>query len=93
MPYCHTAVRIHEIVEVSKALADGESVSPKEARKPRPEFRGFCQTPGQVFLDIRFEGVAGADNDPSTYDAAFRLDQQQGREMHQTSPQLSAQAN
>jgi hypothetical protein len=79
MDYRHPVHRIHEIVQASKCLNEGESFSVKPNGEHSASFNADLALMDGPFLDIRYTGAAGQTTRPVTYEAALLLDQRRIR--------------
>lgn len=79
MPYRHSAVRIHEIIQADKVLGSGQSVHGQKKGKQGLAFEATVDLLDGGFLDMIFRGKAGVNSIPTTYDGNFFLEQQRVR--------------
>lgn len=70
---------IQEIIQASKSIAVGHSLSIEKKASHGSKFDAPVELLDGPFCDMRFLGKAGRNDDPASYDSSFLLEQQRVR--------------
>lgn len=79
MNYRYPSHRIQEIVQAPKSIQVGHTLSIERKANHGSKFDAPVELLDGPFCDMRFLGKANRNDDPTTYDASFLLDQQRIR--------------
>lgn len=71
--------RIQEIVQAPKGLSEGKAFTIERKGEQGAKFETPVDLLDGPFCDLRFLGRAGRQDEPTSYDASFLLDQQRVR--------------